>query len=215
MSFKREKPTKSNLLRLKKKLHFSTKGLEYLNYKRDQLIFQIKEEWENYKNLRKKFLGDLKKAIIQLNTVYKHNFRSQVDMVCELSAIADRLQIEILYKKEFGIIIPEITVRREKKTVLPNHSLWDTDFSLETLLYTLKKGFLPIFFEFIESEDKMLKFTSTFKKISTRINGLKNIVIPELIRDIKAIQTALDEYERESFVRFKKTKDLIIHQGKK
>ena len=48
-----------------------------------------------------------------------------------------------------------------------------------------------------------------FKKINRRLNGLKNIIIPELELNIKGIKGKLEEIERENFVRLKKTKDLI------
>lgn len=72
---------------------------------------------------------------------------------------------------------------------------------------------LIIFFERIvnlaEIEDTMLKHALSFKKITRRINGLNNIIIPELNLEIKKIKDILEEIQRENFVRLKNTKDLI------
>ena len=60
-----------------------------------------------------------------------------------------------------------------------------------------------------ENEDVMLKLAFDFKKINRRINGLKNLIIPQLQIQIKKIKDKLEEYEREQFVRLKSTKNVI------
>jgi len=72
------------------------------------------------------------------------------------------------------------------------------------------KDFFQNIFRFSEREDLMLKHALNFKKINRRINGLKNVIIPRLRSNIKQIKAILEEVDRESFVRLKKIKDLII-----
>ena len=67
---------------------------------------------------------------------------------------------------------------------------------------------------FAESENIMHKAGSDYKKVNRRINGLKNVIIPDLEMDIKKIREILEEVQRESFVRLKKTKDLIKKKKK-
>ncbi|MFX1317386.1 MAG: V-type ATP synthase subunit D, partial [Promethearchaeota archaeon] len=57
--------------------------------------------------------------------------------------------------------------------------------------------------------DILLKLIFNLKKISRRINGLRNVIKPQLILDIKTIKELLEELDRENFVRLKKTKSLI------
>ncbi|MFX0138413.1 MAG: V-type ATP synthase subunit D, partial [Candidatus Hodarchaeota archaeon] len=56
----------------------------------------------------------------------------------------------------------------------------------------------------------ILKVAINFKKINRRINGLKNVIIPNLESTIKQIKEILEEIERENYIRLKKTKDFII-----
>jgi len=58
-----------------------------------------------------------------------------------------------------------------------------------------------------------LKHALNFKKINRRINGLKNVIIPRLKLNVKHIKTILEEVDRESFVRLKKIKDIIIKES--
>jgi len=63
--------------------------------------------------------------------------------------------------------------------------------------------------ELSEIEDIMLKHSLSYKKITRRIHGLENIIIPALNSEIKRIKNILEELQRENFVRLKNTKDLI------
>ena len=67
--------------------------------------------------------------------------------------------------------------------------------------------------ETIYTEDLMLKHALNFKKINRRINGLKNVIIPRLKLNVKRVRAVLEETERESFVRLKKIKDIIIKES--
>lgn len=60
-----------------------------------------------------------------------------------------------------------------------------------------------------EIEDLMLKYALSFKKVNRRINGLKNIIIPNLSIEIKKIKMILEEIDRENFVRLKKIKNML------
>ena len=69
--------------------------------------------------------------------------------------------------------------------------------------------FLTEMISLAENEDVLIRFAYNFQKINRRIQGLKNIVKPRLINDIKNIGKILEEVDRENFVSLKKTKDLI------
>ncbi|MBA7640123.1 V-type ATP synthase subunit D [subsurface metagenome] len=93
--------------------------------------------------------------------------------------------------------------------MLPAYSFENTSHYLDDLIILLIKFFQSLIIV-AQSEDLLLKLSQTFKKINRRINGLKNVIIPELQIDIKKIKAVLEEIERENYVRLKNTKNLII-----
>ncbi len=196
---------------MKKKLIFAIKGENFLEYKREQLIVQIKQFWSEYKLYKNKFLDLYKNALYKLYQTYKEMGKIQVNLISKISRIQHKPLIKIKYKKSFGIIVPDIKYEIIQEGHLPAYSFENTSHNCDDLIIILKELFETMI-QFAEREDLMLKVALNFKKINRRINGLKKKIIPELELDIKKINAILEEIERENFVRLKKTKDLIIQK---
>ncbi|MHA1436003.1 MAG: V-type ATP synthase subunit D [Promethearchaeota archaeon] len=201
------KPTKTNLISLQKRLDFAIKGATFLEYKQEQIIFQLKQNWNDYRKLRNKYLNLFRKVMYQLNQTYKESGKSEIYLISQMSKIQYKPRINILYKKKVGIMIPYLKYELTEGQ-LPAYSFENTSYSLDELIITFKKTF-KLMINVAEKEDLILKLALNYKKISRRINGLKNVIIPGLRSDIKTIKNILEEMDRENFVRLKKTKDLI------
>jgi V/A-type H+-transporting ATPase subunit D len=193
---------------LKKKLSFAVKGESFLEFKQEQLIFEIKNLWGAYKTQRKEFIKLFLKIMILLNKTYKEMGKNNFKMISSLSKIQFKPLIDVKHVKKIGNLIPSIDFKLIREEILPAYSFENTSHYLDDLI-----KMLIIFFERIvnlaEIEDTMLKHALSFKKITRRINGLNNIIIPELNLEIKKIKDILEEIQRENFVRLKNTKDLI------
>ena len=134
--------------------------------------------------------------------------KRQIDLINNISKIQFRPFIDIIYKKSIGILLPYIDFELKQEEQLPPYSFEKTSHHLDALIKILKDFFHNLIL-YAEKEDILLKLIFNLKKISRRINGLKNVVKPQLIEDIKTIKELLEELERENFVRLKKTKTLI------
>ncbi|MFX1325426.1 MAG: V-type ATP synthase subunit D [Promethearchaeota archaeon] len=208
MSFKEFKPTKTVLMSLKKRLSFAVKGESFLEFKQEQLIFEIKKLWDVYKTQRREFIRLFIQIMIKLNQTYKEMGKNNFKLISGLSKIQFKPVINVKYKKKIGNLIPSIDYKLIREEILPAYSFENTSHYLDDLI-----KMLVIFFDKIinlaEIEDIMLKHSLSFKRITRRINGLNNIIIPELNIEIKKIKDILEEIQRENFVRLKNTKDLI------
>ena len=146
--------------------------------------------------------------MIKLNQSYKEMGKQNFSLISKLSKIQYKPEINIIYKKKIGLILPQINYKLVSEDNLPSYAFQNTSHFLDDLIILLK-----LFFENLiimaEKEDMILKFSFNFKKINRRINGLKNLIIPNLITDIKKIKEILEENERENFVRLKKIKEII------
>jgi vacuolar-type H+-ATPase subunit D/Vma8 len=116
--------------------------------------------------------------------------------------------INVKYLKKIGSLIPVIKYELVKEELLPAYSFENSSHYLDDLIIVLEKFFEQLII-FARLEDIMLKISLSYKKINRRIRGLKNVIIPELMLDIKKIKEILEENDRENYVRLKNTKDLI------
>jgi V/A-type H+-transporting ATPase subunit D len=189
------------------------RGENFLEYKREQLIFQIRKYNQDYLNHRKQFLDDYRKVLIQLNKIYKEMGKKSFRLISNISQIQYSPTININYIKQYGISIPKIKFELMRKEKLPSYSFDNTSHYLDELIVTLKDFFEKLL-SLAEKEDLMLNFSFNYNKINRRINALKNIIIPEFITEIKKIKEIMEEIDRENFVRLKKTRDLINKKQK-
>ncbi len=193
---------------LQKKLTFAVKGENFLKFKLEQIIFEIKKNWDNYLKQREIFLKLYKETMIKLNQTYKEMGKRELNSISKLSKIQYNPMITINYIKKITTLVPIIDYELIREESLPAYSFENTSHYLDDLIILLIKFFESLII-FSQSEDLLLKLSLTFKKINRRINGLKNVIIPELQIDIKKIKAVLEEIERENYVRLKNTKDLI------
>lgn len=208
MSFKEIKPTKTNLMSLQKKLNFVLKGKSFLEFKQEQLTFQIRKFWNDYQLQRKKFLNLFVEIMLKLNKTYKEMGKNSFIMISNLSKLQFKPSIEVSYTKRIGNIISVIDYELKSEKKLPPYSFENTSPYLDELFIMLEDFFNNLI-KLAEIEDLMLKYALSFKKVNRRINGLKNIIIPNLSIEIKKIKMILEEIDRENFVRLKKIKNML------
>jgi V/A-type H+-transporting ATPase subunit D len=196
---------------LKKRLSFAIKGGNFLEFRREQLIFQITNLWNDYLNGRSEFLKIYKKSLNYLNKTYQEMGKNGLHLISKLSRIQYKPTIHIENIKKMGIIVSQVDYEIFEEEKLPAYTFENTSHYIEDLINSLKE-LLERISKFSEIEDLILKVSMNFKRINRRINGLKNVIIPKLKVDIKQIKESLEEIERENYVRLKKTKDIIIKQ---
>ena len=194
-----------------KQLDFVKKGENFLEYKQEQLMEQINHTWTDYKNSQDNFYDLYRKSLLGLNNTYKEMGKRRVKLISKISEIQFKPFINIKYTKEIGILFHYINFELKQEKKLPSYSFDNTSPQLDELILILKE-FIDKLILFAEKEDIILKLVFNFKKISRRINGLKNVIKPELELNIKTIKNTLEELERENFVRLKKTKNLVKKQ---
>ncbi len=200
-------------MNLQKRLSFAVKGQNFLEFRREQLIFQIKKLWKDYNTQRNELLTLFKGSLNYLIQTYEEMGKNGLNLISKLSRIQYKPLITIQTAKKMGIVISQLFYELSHEETLPAYTFENTSHYLDDLLLILKDFFNKII-EFSEIEDLILKIAINFKKINRRINGLKNVIIPRLESTIKQIKEILEEIERENYVRLKKTKDLIIKQEK-
>ncbi|NHJ21197.1 MAG: hypothetical protein EAX91_09655 [Candidatus Lokiarchaeota archaeon] len=193
---------------LTKKLNFAEKGENFLKFKLEQIIIEVKQNWKNYVSHREKFIELYKDTMIKLNNTYKDMGKRNYILISKLSSIQFTPKINVRYSKKIGTLIPVIDYELIREEFLPAYSFENTSYYLDDLIVVLIEFFEKLI-NLAMYEDIMLNLAKNYKKINRRILGLKNVIIPQLVYDIKKIKDILEENERENYVRLKNTKDLI------
>jgi len=198
------KPTRSELIELKKKIKLSQGGHKLLKMKRDGLILELFEILEKAKDIRseveKQFtLASLKLAIAK-----------SVDGVIVVKstafALKDNPKLELESKNVMGVVVPKIKASSVHKGLQDHgYGIIGTssriDEAVDSYEILVEKIILAA-----EIETTMKKLLEDIEKTKRRVNALEFKVIPELGEARDFIVLRLEEMERENTFRLKRIK---------
>ncbi len=104
-------------------------------------------------------------------------------------------------------VVAELTVRQNYSTVelkgvlgSPQYSLVDTPTELDLALTKLK-DLLPRLIGFAEREMMFYMLLARVREYQRMINAIDNVILPRIQENIRFIRLALEEQEREDFIR--------------
>jgi V/A-type H+-transporting ATPase subunit D len=199
------KPTRSELLEIKKRIKLTKSGHKILKMKRDGLIIEFFKILEQAKQVRVKIVKDYDEAMAKINVA------QAVDgaIAVQSAAFALRLHPEVTLRSKnvMGIVVPEIETNSLKSTVdqrgygVIGTSTYidEATRAFESLVETLVQA--------AEIETTMKKLLDEIEKTKRRVNALEFKVIPELEEAKAFIELRLQEMERENTFRLKRIKD--------
>jgi len=199
------KPTRSELLEIKKRIKLTKSGYKILKMKRDGLIIEFFKILEQAKQVRIKIVKDYDEAMAKINVA------QAVDgaIAVRSAAFALRLHPEVTLRSKnvMGLVVPEIETNSLKSTVdqrgygIIGTSTYidEATAAFENLVETLVQA--------AEIETTMKKLLDEIEKTKRRVNALEFKVIPELQEAEDFIELRLEEMERENTFRLKRIKD--------
>lgn len=204
MGVKDVKPTRSELIELKKKIKLSQSGHKLLKMKRDGLILEFFE-----------ILGKAKDVRTELDAAYEVASRriaiaEAVDGVITVKstsfALQSKPQIELESRNIMGVVVPKIESSSVHKALdergygIVGTSSY-TDEAADAYEILVEKIILAA-----EIETTMKKLLDDIEKTKRRVNALEFKVIPELQEAMNFIRLRLEEMERENTFRLKRIK---------
>ncbi|TGC10606.1 V-type ATP synthase subunit D [Methanolobus halotolerans] len=204
MGVKDVKPTRSELIELKKKIKLSQSGHKLLKMKRDGLILEFFE-----------ILGKAKDVRTELDAAYEDASRkigiaNAVDGTITVKstafALQNKPQIELESRNIMGVVVPKIESSSVKKNInergygILGTSAY-TDEAADAYELLVEKIILAA-----EIETTMKKLLDDIEKTKRRVNALEFKVIPELQESMTFIRLRLEEMERENTFRLKRIK---------
>lgn len=201
------KPTRMELLKLRKRVLLAGKGHKLLKEKRDALISEFLLIIKEVRKCRKKMEKELASAFKAL-TAAKALLGSKT--IKQISHITDQdITLDLKTRNIMGVTVPVIKIpETTRKMTERGYGLFDTSAQLDEAAYNFEST-LQIIVQLVEIEEAVRKLALEVEKTKRRVNALEYIVIPRLKATVKYIQMHLDEMARDSFLRLKKIKAVL------
>ena len=204
MAIQDVKPTRSELIELKKKIKLSEGGHKLLKMKRDGLILEFFEILEKAKSIRTELDAQFDVSMEKVNIA--KSVEGIVTVKSTAFSFKDTPSLEVQSKNVMGVVVPKIessSVRRDINDrgygIIGTSSRIDEAVDAYEVL--VEKIILAA-----EIETTIKKLLDEIEKTKRRVNALEFKVIPELTEARDFIMLRLDEMERENTFRLKRIK---------
>ena len=198
------KPTRSELLEIKRKIKLSQAGYKILKMKRDGLILEFFKILEEAKEIRQRVIRDHEVAMTKIAVAKAAD--GAIAVKSAAFALKTHPEIQLRSKNVMGLVVPEIEATSLRATsdargygVIGTSTYIDEAAkAFEDLTETIIKA--------AEIETTMKRLLDEIEKTKRRVNALEYKVIPELKESAAFIQLRLEEMERENIFRLKRIK---------
>jgi len=201
------KPTRMELLQLRKRAALAERGHRLLKEKRDALISEFLSIAGNVREIRES-------AQQQLAEAYADMLQAQAVMgvgaVREVSwNTGQELQVSLKSRNIMGVTVPIIeSDKAERSFIHRGYGFADTSAKLDEAAKKMEQAIEAIV-KLAEVEETVRRLALEVEKTKRRVNALEYIVLPRVTATVKYIRMRLDEIERESFTRLKKIKAVL------
>ncbi len=197
------KPTRSELLKLKKQIKLAKNGYSLLKKKRDGLILEFFEILKRAKSLREELANEYKIALEKINIA--RTLEGDLKVKSIAMAIKDIPDVKLTTKNIMGVKVPKIESSEIKKAFMERGYGMYNSSAIDEAAAAYEKVVEKIILA-AEVETSMRKLLNEIEKTKRRVNALEFVVIPNLDKVKSFIQLRLEELERENIFRMKRIK---------
>lgn len=198
------KPTRSELIKLKKRIKLAKSGYNLLKKKRDGLILAFFEILKEAKALRSELVGEYKIALSTMNIA--RCLESDLKIKSMALAIKDSPKVEIETRNIMGVVTPTVKSEPIQKSLEERgYGILESSASIDAAANAYEKV-VEKAIRAAEVETAMKRLLSEIKKTKRRVNALEFEVIPKMEANQSFIKLRLGEMERENVFRLKRIK---------
>ncbi|MGB9636536.1 MAG: V-type ATP synthase subunit D [Thermoplasmata archaeon] len=200
------KPTRSELIELKKKIELARKGHKLLKMKRDGLITEFFRVLKDAKNLRMEIIN------VYNNARHLEAIAECIDGKIAVESAAMALKnisrVSIKPINIMGVSVPHVLSTAEQKLnfISPlGTGIIGTSTRIEDTAraYT---DLLRLIIKAAQYETALRRLIEEIDKVKRRVNALEYRIIPELMEKEAIVRMRLEELERENIFRLKMMK---------
>ncbi|NLB01415.1 MAG: V-type ATP synthase subunit D [Methanomicrobiales archaeon] len=204
MALRDIKPTRSELINVKRRIKLSERGYNILKMKRDGLILEFFKVLQQAKDSRGALLERYEHAMEMI--ALAETVEGAIGVKAAAFSAADIPAISLKSKNIMGVVVPEIQASSVRKSVLNRgYGMLGTSAVIDETAEAFE-DLLEAVIEAAEIETTMKRLLDEIESTKRRVNALEFKVIPELSEARDFIKMRLDEMEREELFRLKKIK---------
>ncbi len=205
MVLKEYKPTRSELLELRKRIKLSEKGYKLLKMKRDSLIMEFFQVLDKAKEIRQQITDKYK--IAKEKIAVAEAVEGAVGVKSASLALLEIPSMELSTKNVMGIVVPQIEAKSVRKRLdQRGYGIIDTSARIDEAAEAYENLVEDIIIA-AEAETTMRKLLDEIEKTKRRVNALEFRIIPDLKGAEAFIRMRLEELERENIFRLKLLKE--------
>ncbi len=210
MSVENVSPTRINLISTKKTLRLAESGRDILERKRDILLRELRHSVYDADHAREEVLEALRAAYTSLQDAQIATGGLAVDN----AALGSSYEADFLldFRSVMGVAVPLVEFHAGSDTQ-PDYGFGGTSVALD-LAFKRFFGVLDLLAKLATAEGISFAIARDVKRTQRRVNALDHVLIPSYRGAVKRIELALEEKEREEFVRTKKIKRLVRRREK-
>lgn len=189
-------PTKGNLMAAKRSRALAQTGYELMDRKRNILVREMMSMMEDASRIQQEI--DL-----VFQTAYTALARANIELgLCDhiAEAVTPDNSLDIRWRSVMGVELPKIP--DNTPPLRPDYGFAFTSPAFDDA-YIQFARVKDLTRRMAEVETSIYRLAEAIKKSQKRANALKNIVIPGFDNTIRVITEALEEKERDEFVRMK------------
>lgn len=204
MALRDIKPTRSELINVKRRIKLSERGYNILKMKRDGLILEFFKVLQQAKDSRGALLERYERAMEMI--ALAETVEGAIGVKAAAFSAAESPAISLKSKNIMGVVVPEIEASSVRKGVLDRgYGMLGTSAVIDETAEAFE-DLLEAIIEAAEIETTMKRLLDEIEGTKRRVNALEFKVIPELTEARDFIKMRLDEMEREELFRLKKIK---------
>jgi V/A-type H+/Na+-transporting ATPase subunit D len=204
MALRDIKPTRSELINLKRRIQLSERGYKILKMKRDGLIMEFFKILANAKDTRGELLARHQRAVEMM--ALANTFEGAIGVKSAAFSVKEVPTITLRSKNIMGVVVPQIESSKVKKSLVDRgYGVLGTSTVIDETATAFEELVESIIMS-AEIETTMKRLLNEIEKTKRRVNALEYKVIPELTEARDFIKMRLDEMEREELFRMKRVK---------
>ena len=205
MSSENVSPTRINLIQTKKTLNLAESGRDVLERKRDILIRELRNSIYEAERAREELLASLAKAYQNLKDA---NIAKGSETVANVAlASSPEANYKFDYKSIMGVAVPTVEFQGHPDAK-PNYGFASTSIELDKAFKQFY-NILSLLADLARAEGTTYQIANDVRRTQRRVNALNYVLIPRYRDIVKSIELALEEKDREEFVRTKIIKRVI------
>ena len=203
------KPTRSELLQVKKKIALADSGYKLLKKKRDGLILEFFNILKKARNIRQELTEEYNSALNKINVA--RAIDSDLQIKSAAMSIKQQPLVELETKNIMGVKIPSIVSGEVKKSLFERgYGVLSATSKIDEAA-TAYESVVEKIIAAAEFEITLKRLLKEIEKTKRKVNALEQLTIPRLNAEASYIRFRLEEMERENFSRLKMLKKEVAY----